>query len=100
MTRHVLQLRTLLSWQTHLPVSQGTTPAALQWTASLAARGTVNNPFELLPPVPKCDQYIMTPVPECEPSALSGRVSTILTRAGYKEHSEGSVLHTDLMTRM
>lgn len=79
--RHVPQLRTLLSWQTHLPANQGTTPAALQWTAALAARGTVNNPFELLPPVPKCDQYIMTPMAWCEPSpAFSGWVWTTVTR--------------------
>lgn len=55
----------------------------LQWTASLAARRTVNNSFELLPPVPECDQYIMTPMAECEPSALSGWVWTIVTRKSW-----------------
>lgn len=89
----------MLSWQTHPPVSQGATPAILQRTASLAAGGTVNNPFELLPPVLKCDQYAMTPATQPEPSPTSetNPATPMVTEKGRDvgDAQKNTPLHTD-----
>lgn len=87
------------SWHTHPPMSQGTTPAILQRTASLAAGGTVNNPFELLPPVLKCDQYAMMPTTQSEPppTSVTNPATPTVTdkRRDAKDIQKNIPLHTD-----